>query len=91
MASIRSSDMEFRLYRKDPGFSRHQMRDELIGLATAPLSPLTYALTTTAPLHFMAMDGRRSNFLFDVRISAEAPLVSKEELDVNETIDVIPS
>jgi hypothetical protein len=88
--SVRSSDVEFRLFRKNTGFSQHPVRDTLVGLATAPLAALSYELSTTAPLHFMAMDGKRSSFIFEVRMTVVAPLVSKEELTVNETIDVIP-
>jgi hypothetical protein len=88
--TVRSSDMEFRLYRETPGFSQHPVRRALVGLATAPLAALSYELTVTAQLHFLGMDGKCTHFLFEVRMSVVAPLVSNEELTVSETIDVLP-
>jgi hypothetical protein len=46
-------------------------------------------MNNSAPLNFMGIDGKRTNFLFEVRMTLAAPLVAVEDLYVNETIDVV--
>jgi hypothetical protein len=89
MELLRASDIEFRIFRKQIAIARAAPRPVLVGLATAPLAPLSFALSSTAPLNFIGMDGRRTNFLFDVRMSVLAPLVPQTDLAIDETIDVI--
>ena len=84
---LKASDMEFRIYHKSVVLGK--TKNVLVALATAPLAPLSYALNTTSPLHFMMIDGKRTNFSFDVRMSLSAPLVAAEDLSIDENIDVI--
>ncbi|OHT08341.1 hypothetical protein TRFO_04975 [Tritrichomonas foetus] len=84
---LRSSDLKFSLFHKSIVLGKS--RNVLKALATAPLSPLTFSLNSTAPLIFMMLDGQKTNILFDARISVSAPLVSADDLLIDETIDVI--
>jgi hypothetical protein len=92
---LRSSDVEFRIFKRTTTFSGGanlcdtKIRPILVGLATAPLAPLSFALNTTAPLNFLGIDGRRTPFLFDVRFSVPSPLACKEDMVIDELIDVI--
>jgi hypothetical protein len=93
---LKASDMEFRIYHKTKVIEKvgpHDVKQKgkpvLIALATAPLAPLSYSMNNSAPLNFMAIDGKRTSFLFEVRMTLGAPLVAVEDLYVNETIDVI--
>jgi hypothetical protein len=89
MELLRAKDIEFRIFRKSIAVARAAPRPVLVGLATAPLAPLSFALNSTAPLNFIGMDGKRTNFLFDVRMSVLAPLVPQSDIAIDETIDVI--
>lgn len=84
---LRSSDFEFRLFHKCVVLGK--TKNVVKAMATAPLSPLAYSLNTMAPLIFMNLDGQKSNIIFDVRISVAAPLVSSEDLLVDEDIAVV--
>lgn len=84
---LRSSDFEFRLMHKVVVLGK--TKNVVKAMATAPLSPLAYSLNTSAPLIFMNLDGQKSNIIFDVRISTGAPLVSSEDLLVDEDISVV--
>lgn len=84
---LRASDMEFRIYHRRVILGK--AKNILVALATAPLSPLAFSLNATAPLNFMAMDGKKTSFFFEVRMSLSAPLVAAEDLYVDEHIDVI--
>lgn len=84
---LRSSDIEFRIYHKEIVLGKG--KNVLIGFATAPLSSLIFSVNANAPLNFMAMDGRRTNFQFEANLSIGAPLVPQEELVIDEVINVI--
>jgi hypothetical protein len=86
---LRSSDVEFRIFKRPSSFGECKTKPVLVGLATAPLAPLSFAFNTTAPLNFLGMDGHRTSFLFDVRISVPAPLVCQSDMAIDEMIDVI--
>ncbi|KAK8842842.1 hypothetical protein M9Y10_025708 [Tritrichomonas musculus] len=84
---LRSSDIEFRIIHRVIVLGK--TKNVVKAMATAPLSPLAYSLNTSAPLIFMNLDGVKSNIIFDVRISVTAPLVSSEDLLVDEDIAVV--
>lgn len=86
---LRSSDFEFRVYHQSDYMGK--IKKNIMCMATAPLSPLAYSLNSSAPLIFMSLDGEKSNIVFTVRFSVTAPLVSSDDLLIDEIINVVHS
>ena len=63
---------------------------QMVALATAPLSQLTFSTSSTVPLIFVNVDGSKTSFLFDAIMTVERPLAPIEDLRIDELIDVIP-
>jgi hypothetical protein len=87
---LKSKDIQFRIFKRRTAIvGEEKARPLFIGLATAPLAQLAFALNATAPLNFLGMDGRRTPFLFDVRISVPTLLVCHSDMAIDEMIDVL--
>ncbi|KAH0790699.1 hypothetical protein GPJ56_005391 [Histomonas meleagridis] len=84
---LKRSDFEFRIYHRNVTLGR--VRNVIHSIATTPIAPLTYSLSVTSPLLFIAMDGKKTNFQFNVQLFVDSPLVSADELIIDENIDVI--
>ena len=83
-----SNDIEFRIFKISNILGKK--KNVLISLATANLSQLVFSTSTSIPLHFINVDGLKSNFNFNLILTTDFPLIPKEEFIINEIIDVIP-
>ena len=86
--TIATSDLEFDIMKVSNVLGKRKV--QLVALATAPMSQLTFAQSSTVPLLFMNIDGSKTSFLFDVVMTVDRPLAPVEDLHIDENIAVIP-
>lgn len=85
---VTGGDMEFDLMRISNVMGNK--KEQLVALATAPLNQLSFSSSLTIPLHFVNIDGSKTQFIFEAIFTVERPLVPLEDLRIDENIDVIP-
>ena len=86
--TIAQSDLEFNIMKVSNVLGKRKV--QMVALATAPLSQLTFSTSSTVPLIFVNVDGSKTSFLFDAIMTVERPLAPIEDLRIDELIDVIP-
>ena len=84
---LKRCGFEFRIFHRNVTLGR--VKNVIHSIATTPIPLLSYLLSVTSPLLFIAMDGKKANFQFDVQMFIESPLVSADELSIDENIDVV--